>query len=97
MTARLKVSADDQEGVLQRVIFEFSRRNIRIERLSFSAESGIELEVVTDRDAEAARLVKSVRRIWGVREAELELRPAMQQDAKIPATEGSLNPHELLG
>jgi acetolactate synthase small subunit len=54
MTARLRISADDQEGVLQRIIFEFSRRNISIEKLIFSRECSfniINVDVKNDGDA----------------------------------------------
>ena len=97
MTAKLRISADDQEGVLQRVIFEFSRRNIGIEKLTFTHE-GIAntISVELSNDAEAARVVKSIKKIQGVVDAEHQPDGCVSH-AGTPQAGRVMNPQEMLG
>ena len=97
MTARLRISADDQEGVLQRVIFEFSRRNISIEKLIFTrggCPCTISVDVMSD--ADAMRVVKSIKKIQGVLYAEHQLE-GCEPHAGTPQTRREMNPQEMLG
>ncbi len=97
MTARLRISADDQEGVLQRVIFEFSRRNISIEKLSFSRECSFnKINVDVKNDGDALRAIKSIKRIQGVVDAEHQL-GGSEAEGNTAQTKKEMNPQERLG
>ncbi|MBX8636745.1 MAG: hypothetical protein KIY11_00045 [Thermoplasmata archaeon] len=97
MTAKLRISADDQEGVLQRVIFEFSRRNISIEKLIFVREGGSNaISVELKNDADAMKVVKSIKKIQGVAYAEQQL-DGCEAHASATQTRREVNPQEMLG
>lgn len=98
MTAKLKISADDRDGVLQRIIIEFSRRNITIDRLTFVRHSDMDtIEVHTGRETDAARIARSVGRIDGVRDIRLTADGCDRQDEYPGGKERKLNPQEMLG
>jgi acetolactate synthase small subunit len=98
MTAKLKISADDQDGVLQRIIFEFSRRNISIDRLTFVRHSEIStIEVHTGKATDAAKIAKSVGRIDGIRDIRLTADGSGRQDEYADGRERKMNPQEMLG
>ncbi len=68
----LKILASDEEGTLQRTIFEFSRRNISIGRLHFSRQSDSVTMDIGVEGEDAFRVLKHLNRIYGVREVRIE-------------------------
>lgn len=63
----VNIVAAHEDGVLQRTVFEFSRRNIEIGRLAYSHEEGLSrIRVTLSCEEEAAKVVKSLKKIYGV-------------------------------
>ncbi len=93
--AKLRISASEEEGTLQRAIFEFSRRNIEIERLLYSREGERAVLHITVRsDADALKVVKHLRRIHGVIEVVDSLK---QEETAIAQSRVQMTPQEMLG
>ncbi|AKA48025.1 hypothetical protein IX51_01740 [uncultured archaeon] len=64
--------ATDEEGTLQRTIFEFSRRNIPIGRLMYSHEKdSVTMHIGVERDEDVNRVLKHLNRIYGVRDVSI--------------------------
>lgn len=68
----LRILASDEEGTLQRTIFEFSRRNIPIGKLLYSRESDCVTMDIGVEGEDASRVLKHLNRIYGVREVRIE-------------------------
>lgn len=63
----LRILASDEEGTLQRTIFEFSRRNIPIGKLSYQKEKDtVTMHIGVERDEDADRVMNHLNRIYGV-------------------------------
>lgn len=61
------IVAREEDGVLQRTIFEFSKRNLPIESLHYSRDEGrVVMEVTLGSEKDAGRVVPSIRKIYGV-------------------------------
>ena len=92
---KLRISANEVDGTLQRAIFEFSRRNIEIERLVYSRENGrIVLHITVRNSDDALKVTKHLKRISGVLEVSApdSAGAAMQRtQPDVPA------PQEMLG
>lgn len=63
------VVAREEDGVLQRTVFEFSKRNLPVECLQYShAEGRVVIEVTLGSEKDADRVTPSIRKIYGVEE-----------------------------
>ncbi len=61
------ILASDEEGTLQRTIFEFSRRNIPIGNLTYKRESDcVTMHIGVEKDEDVNRVLKHLNRIYGV-------------------------------
>ena len=66
MTARLKITSREEDGVLQRIVFELSKRNIEVEHMLFvRGNCGLAIHITLE-EANARRVVKHIMRIYGV-------------------------------
>lgn len=92
---KLRISADEVDGTLQRAIFEFSRRNIEIERLLYSRENGrIVLHITVKNDNDALKVTKHLKRICGV----VEVTAPDSDRASLQRTRSDVPaPQEMLG
>lgn len=64
---KLLVSANKEDGVLQRTYFEFSRRNIEMRSLKYEEEGGmVRIEIEPYRWEDTEKVLKHLRRISGV-------------------------------
>ncbi|MCL5782364.1 MAG: hypothetical protein M1476_00415 [Candidatus Thermoplasmatota archaeon] len=71
---KLRISADDEEGTLQRAIFEFSKRNIPIEGLFYRRETGgVTMQFSLNSEEDAQNVLRNLSKIYGVRNAEIVL------------------------
>lgn len=92
--AKLRILASEEEGTLQRAIFEFSRRNIDIVRLLYSREQEhVVLHITVASDADAIRVVKHLKRIGGVLDVECSAR--VQESFVQKGIQ--MTPQEMLG
>lgn len=92
--AKLRISASEDEGTLQRAIFEFSRRNIEIERLVYHREANrVVMQITVGSSVDALRVLKHLKRIPGVMDVETMLREELiSGSGPLPVTV-----QELLG
>ena len=92
--AKLRISASEDEGTLQRTIFEFSRRNIEIERLVYHRDANRDAkQIKLGSTADALRVLKHLRRIPGVIDVESMVREEpISASVPLPVTV-----QELLG
>lgn len=68
----LRILATDEEGTLQRAIFEFSRRNISIGKLSYSKErDAVTMHIGVEKDEDANRVLNHLNRIHGVTDVKI--------------------------
>ncbi len=92
--ARLKITALDEDGVLQRAVFEFSRRNIVLERLLYARERGkVVIQITVSEDTDARKVLKHLGKIYGVTEVESSCAESVFQ----PSAGKELSPQEMLG
>lgn len=92
---KLRILASEEEGTLQRAIFEFSRRNIEIERLLYSHEGDHALLHITVKsDADAMKVLKHLRKIYGVIDVQNSGR---EDEAEVGRNGISMTPQEMLG
>lgn len=68
---RLRMRLNDVDGAVQRTIFEFSRRDIRLAGFTYrQTEDGGIIEI--EAEERAASIVKHLKRIYGVSCVEME-------------------------
>lgn len=68
----LRILASDEEGTLQRTIFEFSRRNIPIGELKYSRHvDSVTMHIGVEKDEDVGRVLKHLNRIYGVRDVKV--------------------------
>ncbi len=68
----LRILASDEDGTLQRTIFEFSRRNIPIGRLLYDRDKDLVTMRIGVEGEDAFRVLKHLNRIYGVKEVTIE-------------------------
>lgn len=91
---KLIISASEEDGMLQRAIFEFSKRNIEIQRLIYSKEGEhVQIHITVGNAADAGRVLSRLRKIGGVTAVDAAF---AEIHSTVPARE-IVSPQEMLG
>lgn len=71
VASRLKINSREEDGVLQRIVFELSKRNIEVGGMLYvRGRRGLAIHITLD-EADAKRVIRHMMRIYGVTEARI--------------------------